>query len=121
MNEKKISEQGKELINLLDQWINEPEIDGKIFNQGKLDKLNKTNVIIALLFGENCKNIKFTPPQKDKKYCFTFIITESVDIVDENHKKMFQQLIEITDSFAVAAINSKEIHVAFSVDNIWKE
>lgn len=108
------------LLYLLNSWIEEKNQSGTKFNPDKLDRLNEINLIVAALFGKNAKKIEFNPPSSTQKYCFTFIVTESIDIVELKHKALFQRLVELTDTFAVNAIDETTIHITFSVDNIWE-
>ena len=119
--DESIKNAGFELMRLIDEWIKEKDISGTKFNQDRLDRLNKVNVFIAALFGKNAKKIAFNPPNNEQRYCFTYVVTESIDIVELDQKERFKKLIDLTDTFAVLPVSPTEIHISFSVDNIWEE
>lgn len=117
---KNVGDTQKFLVNLIDQWLSEPEIKGVKIVQKNLARLVASHKLVLDIFS-GATNIEFSVPDAEQKYCFTYIITGSVDVIESEHKKKFIKLLELTDTFAVLPHTATSIFVVLSVDNIWIE
>lgn len=107
------------LLSLINEWLKEKTFNGTKLNQKNLDRLNKSNIIIAKLFGDKTEKIQFEEPTDNQEFCMTYVYIDELNIDKNKDKLLFIELLSTVDCFYINPIHSTLIQVAFGVDNIW--
>ena len=113
----------KELIGLLEESLQEGDIEGNVFDQEAYQRFVSANKISMPLFSNPKKiEIECNP---HLSFATTAIVCEGFGFAMHNdgrdNKGLYLEFMNLIDFLHTSSLNPKDISVAFTVDNVFRE